>query len=180
MGQSTPNWHTFSQFLGILAYKSVWLYCYWTKYASSRVTGVLWLVSSCDSCVSSKTEMSGAVSAVATVFLVLATVALAVVLVAAAAIAAVPLCCCCTVLCSCHHRHCRPRHHHRRDIQLPSPCCPCLVAYPLLLSLQLSLPCCPCSHHCCCRRVNPALALAAIAAAFVAAVQPLSLPPSSS
>ena len=179
MGQSTPNWRTFCQFLGILAYKSVWLYCYWTKYASLRVTGVLWLVSSHYSCVSSKTEMSGAVSAVATVFLVLATVALAVVLVAAAAIAAVPLCCCCTVLCSCHHRHCRPRHHHRRDIQSPSPRCPRLVTYPLLLSLQLSLPCHPRSHRCCCHRVAPVLAHAAIAAAAVAAAQPLSLPPSS-
>ena len=177
MGQSTPNWRTFCQFLGILAYKSVWLYCYWTKYASSRVTGVLWLVSSCDSCVSSKTEMSGAASAVATVFLLLATVALAVVLVAAAAIAAVPLCCCCTVLCSRHHRHCRPCHRHCHDIQSPSPCFHCLATYPLLLSLQLSLPCQPRSCRCCCRRVAPALALAAITTAAVAVTQPLSLPP---
>jgi len=33
MGKSTPNW----RFLGILAYKSGWLYCYRKKYASSRV-----------------------------------------------------------------------------------------------------------------------------------------------
>ena len=25
MGKSTPDWHTFYQFLGILVYKSVWL-----------------------------------------------------------------------------------------------------------------------------------------------------------
>ena len=116
--------------------------------------------------------MRGTASAVATAFPVLAAVALAVVLVAAAAIARVPLCCCRTVLRSCHYRHCRPRHHHCHDIQSPSPRCPCLVAYPLLLSLQLSLPCHPRSHRCCCHRVNPALALADIAATAIAAAQP--------
>jgi hypothetical protein len=89
----------------------------------------------------------------------------------------VPLCCCCTVLCSRHHRHCRPCHHHCHDIQSPSPCFHCLAAYPLLLSLQLSLPCHPRSCCCCCQRVAPALALAAIATAAVAAMQPLSSPP---
>jgi hypothetical protein len=37
MGKSTPNWRTLRRFLGILAYKSGWLYCYRKKYASSRV-----------------------------------------------------------------------------------------------------------------------------------------------
>ena len=121
-------------------------------------------------------EMRGATSAVVAAFPVLAAVALSVVLVAAAAIATVLLCCRRTGLHSCHHHHCRPCHHHRHDIQSPSPRCPCLVAHPLLLSLQLSLPCHPCSHRCCCRLVNPALALTAIPAAAVAAAQPPSLP----
>ncbi len=104
------NWHTLSQFLGILAYKSVWLYCYWTKYASSHVTGILWFVSSRDSYLfieqknkprdfvvsptrkkENKTEIRGTASAVAAAFPILTAVALAVVFVAAAAIARVPL-----------------------------------------------------------------------------------------
>ena len=31
MGKSTPNWHTLRRFLGILAYKSVWLT--WPEYS---------------------------------------------------------------------------------------------------------------------------------------------------
>ena len=83
--------------------------------------------------------------------------------------------CCRTLLslpcrrCSCHHRCCQPHHCCHCNIPLPLPLCPCLAASPSPLSLQLLLLHRPSSSRCYLRHIDPALALAAVLAATIAA-----------